>query len=84
MSSILTGGTNFFADLLNPVYQLLHDFVPLIFIIIGLFLSLRILDKIRSFIRSKKVSKYKVGSTNNWFSWDDFEKWKEQNKTFSE
>lgn len=55
-----------------PMYDFFGAMLPFIIGLIVLFIILYFLNKIRYLIKSKLIRNYKVGSTNNWFSWDEY------------
>lgn len=55
-----------------PMYDFFGAMLPFIIGLIVLFIILYFLNKMRFMIKSKLIKKYKVGSTNKWFSWEEY------------
>lgn len=61
--------------MLDPIYAVFGKSVPVLLVILAFALMLYLLSKLRSWIRSKSAKKYKVGTTNKWFSWEDYDEY---------
>lgn len=63
---------NFVDELLAPVYSAMGASAPLIIGLVILFIFSYFFNKLRMVIKSRKTHKFKTGTTNTWFSWDEY------------
>lgn len=61
---------------IDPLYQAVGEYAPLLILIVVLILLVYVFRKIQMKHKAKISRKYKVGSTNDWFSWEMYEEWK--------
>lgn len=64
--------------LLEPVYNVMGSSYPLIIGSIVLFIVFYLFSKIKARIKAKFTKKYKVGTTNTWFKWEEYYEWKRE------
>lgn len=64
--------------LLEPVYKMMGSSYPLIIGAVALFIVFYLFSKLRAIIRAKKAKRYKVGTTNTWFKWEEFYEYKRE------
>lgn len=64
--------------LLEPVYNLMGSSYPLIMGAVALFIVFYLFSKLRAIIRAKRAKRYKVGTTNEWFKWEEYYEWKRE------
>lgn len=62
----------FTQELLAPVYDFMGASKPLIIGFFVILICAYFISKIRSRIRAKQSHKFKVGTTNDWFKWDQY------------
>lgn len=62
------------------VYSFLHLHLREFFLCIVLVLLIVLFLKVRSRALARRAKKEEPKSTNNWFSWEDFEQWRESQK----
>lgn len=67
-------------DTLIPVNDFLYKLIPFVILIIAGCLIGVIIFKIYGIIEGKKIDKKTSGTTNKWFSWDEFYDWKKNKK----
>ena len=63
---------------LEPVYTLMDSSYPLIIGAVALFIVFYLFSKLRAIIRAKRAKRYKVGTTNTWFKWEEYYEWKRE------
>ena len=64
--------------LLEPVYNVMGSSYPLIIGAVALFIVFYLFSKIKAIIRAKRAKRYKVGTTNSWFKWEEYYEWKRE------
>lgn len=62
----------FVRNLLAPVYKYMGASEPFIIGIIVVFIVFYLFSKIKARVKARFTKKYKVGTTNEWFRWDDY------------
>lgn len=67
-------------EMTGRLYTFLFSHIREVLITIILLIILFLIFKIRDILISKRSRKIKPESTNEWFSWEEFEKWKDMQK----
>lgn len=58
------------------IYSFLFSHITEVIIVIFLLLMIFIIVKLKNYLISRRARKVRPESTNEWFDWEDFEKWK--------
>lgn len=64
----------------DPIYEWAFAHFRELILIVTVIVLLRLISKIRKRIKARQNQRKKAGSTNEWFSWEEYEKWKNSNR----